>query len=139
MPENTGEKKDFREKLRDLLEKIDTAASDLTTMEVVTMTGDFRNVIDLGRKDGAKFKIKDMIDNLSQADNVQGDVQLMAFTHIDFDYDTVTFVKKGRSQQDRDLFELHQSTVNSTQMARRAFLHFAKELVYDKPRLKGRT
>ena len=113
--------------LKKVLESIRNAADDITTLDVVTLTGsvtitgltDQNNEIDL--KALNKAIQKNAIANTNMT--------LLAYTHIDLDSDTIHFVKSGLSEGEAPLVEAHNAMVKSSQDARLAFVKAVKDVV----------
>ena len=114
-------------KFDEIANQIKAAAVDFTTLEVTTLTGDVSQIINAQ----GKFKLKqDMVKSLgSKTGTTKAKIKLVAHTHIDFDHDTVNFVKSGLTAEEKDLFELHEAAIISAHEARKSFLRFLKEVL----------
>jgi hypothetical protein len=101
----TGSLRTFTDQLADALSK---AATDITTLEVKTYTTD------------------DLTGVTAQS---EGNAQLRALTHIDFDGDIKVFVP-GRAEGgvDQDLWDIHQEMVREAQANRAQFLQAMAEM-----------
>ena len=122
----------LKSKFEAIAKKISDTAVDFTTLEVTTLTGDVNQIINAQ----GKFKLKqDLIKTLgNKTGTTKGKIKLLAHTHIDFDHDTVNFVKSDLTDQEKDLFVLHESAIISAHEARKSFLRFLVE-VLDSPRI----
>ncbi|MEL6922728.1 MAG: hypothetical protein AAFO94_01690 [Bacteroidota bacterium] len=120
---------ELREELKGIAKKIKAGARDFTTLEVTTLSGEVNQILNA---DG-KFKLKDVVKTLSnKSGTTKAKIQLVAHTHIDFDNDTINFVKKELTTDERNLFALHESAILSAQTARKSFLRFLMEILDDK-------
>lgn len=108
------------ETLEKLVDKIDTVATDLTTLDVVTLSGKISVVL----KDGKFIKPAEII----KFAETSADIKIEAFTHIDFDQDLTQFYKDGLAENDLT-YKLHQQAVESSKTARMAMLNFIKEAI----------
>jgi hypothetical protein len=110
-------------KLSDTLEKlvdnIDTVATDLSTLDVVTLSGKISAVI----VNGKFIKPAKIVEKAETS----ADIKIEAFTHIDFDQDLTQFYKDGLTENDLT-YKLHQQAVESSKTARMAMLNFIKEV-----------
>ena len=121
----------LKTKFEKLVDKLNTATADFTTLEVTTLTGDVNQILDAQ----GKFKLKAVVKNLSnKTGTTKAKIKLLAHTHIDFDHDTVNFVKSDLTEQEKDLFVLHEAAIISAHEARKSFLRFLIE-VLDSPRV----
>ena len=115
-------------KFQDIADQIKSAVVDFTTLEVTTLTGNIDHVIKTtGKK--TTFDMKNVVSKLSQSGKTEGTVTLIAHTHIDFDHDTVNFIKSDLGKQGKQLFEMHQATVMTAHGARNGFLSFLQEVI----------
>lgn len=106
------------ETLEKLAGKIDTVATDFSTLDVVTLSGKISVVIN----DGKFIKPADIV----KLAETSADIKIEAFTHIDFDQDLTQFYKDGLAENDLT-YKLHQQAVESSKVARLAMLNFIKE------------
>jgi hypothetical protein len=109
----------LKEKLQEIVERLNTAAQDFSSLEVTTVTGDVTQIIS-----NNEFKF----DNITQKCTT-GTLKLVAFHNIKFDQDAVLFVKEQLNGDEKELFDLHMKTLESSREARLAFLNFIKEVV----------
>jgi len=104
-----------------VLKSLNNAATDLSTIEVTTLTG---NVTKLFNGDEI-----DLVQTLITAKgNVKGEVRLVAHTRIEFDQDATQFFNEDITEADDHLLLLHQEMIDSAIDSRNAFLVFLKEL-----------
>lgn len=104
-----------------VLKSLNNAATDLSTIEVTTLTG---NVTKLFNGDEI-----DLVQTLKTAKgNVKGEVRLVAHTRIEFDQDATQFFNEDITEADDHLLLLHQEMIDSAIDSRNAFLVFLKEL-----------
>ncbi|PID94812.1 MAG: hypothetical protein CSA95_02175 [Bacteroidetes bacterium] len=113
--------KNLKEALSGVLETINGAAKDVSSVEVTTLTGDVKKVFN-----GEKIDLKSTVESLKG--DTQGEVRLLAHTHIDFDQDATQFFSDDIAEKDALLLELHQEMVDSAMASRSAFLDFVKEI-----------
>jgi hypothetical protein len=114
----------LKQKFQALVDKIETAAIDLTTLDVVTLSGD----INLALTDDKKGFKKPLDIAKEFYGTTDGKVTVEAFTHIDLDHDTIQFFKEGLTEDDLT-YMLHQNAVDAAQEARMAFLEFVRGIV----------
>lgn len=118
---------------RGLWEGLKDVAGDLTTLEVITTSGEFNLLVDKtppkqGDKDQTtKYNLKnsdavlDLIANAKPGE--ENKVYLVAYTRIDFDHDTVNFVNANPTEEDKRLYTLHVESIKAAQEARAAFIN----------------
>ncbi|HMR42734.1 MAG TPA: hypothetical protein PKC40_02830 [Saprospiraceae bacterium] len=117
--------KTLDEKFEEIGQQIKNAVVDFTTLEVTTITGEIKHIID----DKGKFNVKDVVSQLGKTGQNQIAISLVAHTHVDFDHDTVNFVASELGKKGKELFEIHQNAVSTAHEARRAFLNFIREVI----------
>jgi len=118
----------LEEKFQDIAKQIKGAVVDFTTLEVTTLSGEVNHIISTkGNK--STFDMKNVVSKLNQSGNTKGNISLIAHTHIDFDHDTVNFIKSDLGRQGKQLFEMHQAAVVTAGQARNGFLTFLQEVV----------
>ncbi len=110
-------------------EKIGKAVEDAASLEVATFTGDFSyKAAELVSGDGnSKFDIADIASKLDMKANV--DMQLVAYTKINIDSDTVNIVKSDLSAEDAELVDLHKTMIEAAQKSRSAIIEMVQKLV----------
>lgn len=115
--------------LTNFLAKVEAVFVDVTTVDVLTFTGDLSGIVDTKKDDAGKVVSRDIQwANLKKLhpDLVKGEIKLAAATHIDFDYDVVNFRAEGLSD---DLRDLHNEAVKTSLEARRAFVGMFVDLL----------
>ena len=110
--------------LKKVLEGIRDVADDITTLDVVTLTGD---VTITGQNNEIDLKALNKAIQTNAIANTN--MTLLAYTHIDLDSDTIHFVKSGLSEGEAPLVEAHNAMVKSSQDARLAFVKAVKDVV----------
>lgn len=115
----------LKDKLEKIADGIKDTAVDFTTLDVVTLNGKIDAVLE---GSGANFKVKSLVKVLEDA-KTNADVNVVAFTHIDFDQDTVQFVKKGLGPEEKELWTMHKDSIESAKNSRIAMLNFIKEVI----------
>ena len=118
----------LEEKFQDIAKQIKGAVVDFATLEVTTLTGEVDHIINT-KNNKSKFDMKNVISKLGGTGATKGKLSLIAHTHIDFDHDTVNFIKSDLGKQGKQLFEMHQATVVTAGQARNGFLSFLQEVV----------
>jgi hypothetical protein len=108
-------------KFEKLVDGIDLALTDLTTLDVVTISGNIKTII-------KGDKIIKPVALLQDYDPTNSDVHIEAFTHVDFDQDVIQFYRDGLKEEDLT-YKLHQQAVESSKAARMAVLTFIKEVI----------
>lgn len=112
--------------LKDILTTLRNVADDLTTLDVVTLTG----TVKIAQQQTGKIDLKALYQELSgAASSATSDIEVVAFTHIDFDTDTVNFVKTGAGEGDRALLEAHQAMVKTSQDTRASVIKMVKDVI----------
>ena len=111
----------LKETLGKVLESLKNAATDISTIEVTTLTGNVKKIFN-----GDEI---DLVQTVKTAKgNVKGEVRLLAHTRIEFDQDTTQFFNEDITDADDHLLLLHQEMIDSAIDSRNAFLIFLKEL-----------
>lgn len=120
--------KSLEAKFEEIASQIKDAVVDFTTLEVTTLTGEVDHIINT-KGNNSTFDMKNVVSKISQSGNTKGKLSLIAHTHIDFDHDTVNFIKSDLGRQGKQLFEMHQAAVITSGQARNGFLSFLQEVV----------
>lgn len=110
-------------KFEKLVKAIDETVTDFTTLDVVTISGDIKSIIN--KTDKKFIKPVDLIQNYDPATST---IRVDAFTHVDFDQDVIQFYRDGIKEEDLS-YKLHQQAVESSKAARLAVLTFIKEVI----------
>jgi hypothetical protein len=110
------------DKFAKLASSIDETVTDFTTLDVITVSGNMKTIFKADKK---FMKPADLIHDYV---NKTSDINVEAFTHIDFDQDVIQFYRDGLKEEDLS-YKLHQQAVESSKTARLAILTFIKEVV----------
>jgi len=123
--------KSLEAKFQEIADQLKDTVVDFTTLEVTTLTGDVKHIINTGTGSNKKtsFDMKNVVSKLNQTGSTKGKIELVAHTHIDFDHDTVNFIKSDLGKQGKQLFELHQTAVGTAHQARNGFLSFLQDVI----------
>jgi hypothetical protein len=90
------------------------------------MTGDISN---LASSEG-KFDAKSLITQMSDADGVMNQkIKIVAHSHMDFDQDTLLFVKEDLNEAESKLFDLHKEAIENAKKSRQDMLNFMKDII----------
>lgn len=127
-----GEKKDVKTALQGIWDTLKDVAGDLSTLEVLTLSGEMNLLLDSKDKPGGSpeaksFNLKnrdailDMIAN--PTDQTKGKFYVVAYSRIDFDHDTVNFAMQNPTEEDKRLYQLHVDSIKAAQDARAAFIN----------------
>ncbi|GAB4408530.1 MAG: hypothetical protein OHK0053_35280 [Microscillaceae bacterium] len=122
----------LREKFNQFKEKLGDMVADLSTIEVATFTGKLEiSGQKLLKANERGFNTKAVFEEIKS--QVEGEAtlkfKLVAYTHIDFDTDSVNFVKEDLSNEVKALIEAHRVMVEAAQNARRSVLNIIKEVL----------
>lgn len=115
----------FKDKLRKMVETIKEGAVDFSSLEVTTLNGEISQFIDAK----GKLDVDKVNDFMAEKSSVQGEIHVIAHTHMAFDQDTLLFTKKDMTPEEREIFQLHLEMLASARASRLAFLHFLKEII----------
>ncbi len=105
-----------------LAARITEFVADVVTLDVITLTGDIKLVNKTVTYDEAKKKLNwnDLFRKV--AEGMQPDsankLEVVAYTHAEWDLDSVNFVKKDLSDSEKDLIAAHHSAVEAAQKSR---------------------
>ncbi len=105
--------------------KLKNAVLDFTTLEVTTLTGEVKHIMDGNSK---KFLSTENILKKIKT-TAEGEVDLIAHTQIHFDHDTINFVKAGMKKSEKELFLLHQDAIRSANEGRNGFLGLLQKII----------
>ncbi len=130
-PVTTTDSTSLNQKFKKIGEQIYKVAVDFTTLNVTTLTGDFSHFIKTGSGNSRKNKVdfSNFLKEIGDAGKTDAKISLVAYTNIDFDQDTVNFVKENMSAQEQNLFNIHKASIDSAHQARQSFLNFLKEIL----------
>lgn len=112
--------------LSDIVNRIGRWTEDVVSLDVVTLTGSISISTATG-DDG--INLAKLYEEIGNKAKVEGNLEVVAFTHIDLDKDAINYVKSGLSEAEQPMIEAHNAMVDTAQKARQAFLMLAKELV----------
>ncbi len=109
-----------------LMDKINNIANDLATLDVITLTGDI-NLEKVANQDTVDFEklYKNIGENVKNSVNVD----VVAFTHIELDCDSVMFVKRGIGESEKVLLEVHNETIKTAQETRLGVVRLVKDII----------
>jgi hypothetical protein len=113
------------DKFKQIAGQIKDAVVDFTTLEVTTLTGDVTQIIKSSSGSKAKIDVSDILGKLKGSS--RGKVSLVAFTQINFDQDTINFIKSDLGEDEIQLFKIHQEAVASAHSGRNGFLSFLQK------------
>lgn len=112
--------------LKNVLGKVRDAADDITSLDVVTLSGE----VDLkGAMPADALSLPALYKQILKQAKVEANIQVVAFTHIDLDRDAVNFVKSTLSEAEAPMVQAHNEMVKTAEGARRAFVQMVKEVV----------
>jgi len=126
-PIKTVDAEDLRGKFHKIGEQLIKVVVDFTTLNVTTLSGDITKIINSKQGKNAHIDFKNVLKDIETKGEAKTKVYVVAHTHIDFDHDTVNFIKTDLKREDAQLFQYHLSAIESAQQARKSFLHFLKE------------
>lgn len=110
------------------VDNIRDSLKDIATLDVVTTTGNITlTTADMGG-DGAPTNWEDIADKVS-AKIKSADIEVVAYTHSQWDCDNFTHVKKDLSEGEKLLVETHNATVDSAHELRREAIKVLKDLL----------
>jgi len=99
--------------------------SDLITLDVVTVTGDMKVITktkDPGDTSNTKpdfiIDFKSLFGRDGKNTTVNGELRVIAATHVEVDKDTLTFVASDLNENERELLDMHLKTVAAASEAR---------------------
>ncbi len=99
--------------------------TDLITLDVVTVTGDMKIITkkkDDGEPDAKKpdfiIDFKHLFGRENGKTTVNGNLRVIAATHVEVDKDTLTFVASDLNEKERELLDMHLKTVTAASEAR---------------------
>ena len=113
------------EKLETIMGNIKEKAADFTTLEVTTISGEIKSVL---TSDGT-FDTESLLKKINGKNGATKlDLQIIAHTKIDFDHDTVNFVKAKMEKDEKELYALHLTAIENAKASRQEMLKFIGEL-----------
>ena len=113
-----------------LKEKVAEIVEDIATLDVLTLTGELTLTEPKTENGRSRLDLSELYEALVQATQkrtqggteVAATLEVVAFTHIDFDKDVCQFVK---SNPDEAILKSHRDMVQASQDARRAVIEMA--------------
>lgn len=114
--------------LKNVLERIRDTAEDIVTLDVVTLSGTLELKLAAGAGGDNPLELKKLYKKLEES-STAGNMEVVAYTHIDFDKDAVNFVKQGLGEADLPLVQAHNEMVKTAQEGRLAIIRAVKEMV----------
>ncbi len=112
--------------LKEMLATIKEVADDLTSLDVVTLTGEI--TIKSSLVDG-KIKLNELYKAIEAKADVEGALEVVAFTHIDFDCDSTNFVKTGAAEGEAMLLKAHNDMVSTAQETRQGYIKMVADTI----------
>lgn len=104
-------------------DKIKNAVKDTVTLDVVTTTGSIK--LTAQDMSGGWEKIADKVSEKIKAANVN----VVAYTHSQWDCDTFMFVKEELTESEQKLVESHAAVVDASHTTRREAVKLVKDLI----------
>lgn len=104
-----------------LKDKIKKFVGDVATLDVITLSGDIALVADQYNAAAKKFDWDTLFTNIAAKMKTTGDtarLEIVAYTHAEWDLDSVNFVRKDLSEGDKDLLAAHNAAVEAAQKSR---------------------
>jgi hypothetical protein len=106
------------------VDKIRDSLEDIATLDVVTTTG---NITLTTADTGALTNWEKLADKVSEKIKA-AEIEVVAYTHSQWDCDNFTHVKKDLSDAEKLLVETHNATVDSAHELRREAVKVLKDL-----------
>ncbi len=111
------------------LQKLETAITDIANLEVVTLSGKL-TVKDLNLQNpGSGIKFDQILDHITGSPSQSSKVSVVAATKIQLDKDIQQFVKEDMSSEEKELFNLHTSSIAQSHVARKATFEMLLSIV----------
>jgi hypothetical protein len=107
------------------IEKIRESLDDIATLDVVTTTG---NITLTSADLGDVTNWENLADKVSQKIK-SAEIEVVAYTHSQWDCDNFTHVKKDLSEAEKLLVQSHNATVDSAHELRREAIKVLHELI----------
>lgn len=98
--------------------------NDLVTLDVVTVTGDVsilsKKTVKGAKGEGEKFVLdfKTLFGREGGKATINGNLRVIAATHVEVDKDTLTFIASDLTESERELLDMHLKTVTAASEAR---------------------
>lgn len=107
---------------RTLLARINSFVEDVATLDVLTVTGSLELIDVAGAYDAAAggFRWDTLMENVTKGmkPSDANKLEVVAYTHAEWDFDSVNFVKKELSAGDQTLVTAHHAAVEAAQKSR---------------------
>ncbi len=113
--------------IKNVLTTIKNAAEDLTTLDVVTLSGEIQISSAVGPN--GTLNLKELYKTIETNAKTNANLDVVAFTHIDFDCDAVNFVKTGASEGEAPLLAAHNQMVKTSQETRAGVVKMIKDSI----------
>ena len=99
---------------------------DIVSVDVVTLTGtiDIKSCFE-----GEHIQLKKIYETIEKNAKGESDIEVVAFTHVDLDADSLNFVKKNLSLAETALVEAHNEAVITAQETRAGIIEMAKSFI----------
>ncbi|WP_020571891.1 hypothetical protein [Neolewinella persica] len=118
--------------------------SDLITLDVITVTGDMTIITKKKDSGDSSNKKPDFIIDFKQLfgreggkTTINGNLRVIAATHVEVDKDTLTFVASDLNENERELLDMHLKTVAAAGEARANIVARLKPLFKREGKLPG--
>jgi hypothetical protein len=115
-------------KLEKLLQDIKDGVQDLATLDVVTLTGQIKISSSMPGNTN-NLDLKRLYESIEKNAKKDADLEVVAFTHIDFDCDAVNFVKTGAGEGEKTILEAHTQMVKTAQETRQSMIKLVRETI----------
>jgi hypothetical protein len=104
--------------------KMEEAIGDVTSLDVVTLTGSIsiKNSLD----DKNNIKLKRLWAAIQEQATAEADLTIVAFTHIDLDADSINFVDRNLTEEKKALLIAHNESVKAAQETRSGIVAMVK-------------
>jgi hypothetical protein len=103
-----------------LKSRIRNFVNDVATLDVITLTGDITLVANQYDPVAKKFNWDDLFSSIAAKMKAAdaSKLEIVAYTHAEWDLDSVNFVRKDLSDGDKDLLAAHNAAVEAAQKSR---------------------
>lgn len=117
---------DLKDIFSKMVDNLNKAATDLTTLQVTTISGDISHHI----TDSGSLDFTNAIAELKEKNGkTNAQLKIVAATHIDFDHDSFHFVKKNLTKEEKELLENHTRMIAQAQEARATLFSFMQNVL----------
>ena len=109
-----------------ILNGINNAITDFTTLEVTTITGEINRIAN----DKGQFDSEGLVKTINNPNgDINQNLQIVAHTRIDFDNDTILFVKSDLNDAEKELFKLHNESIENAKKSRQEMIKFMSDVI----------